>query len=152
MSGMTIGEFADRVSEVTPVIMREFMKKMYGDFSKHKISMPQIFILDILDKQKETRMTDLAKFLNVSTASVTGVTDKLVREAYVERERGSEDRRVVRIRLTQKGARFTETMNRKRKAVMMKMFGKISQSDRETYLRILGQIKQGAEGAEGEGK
>jgi len=147
MSGMTMVEFAEKVSAVTPVIMREFMKHSYGDFSKLKVTMPQIFILSILERQDEARMSDLAKFLHVSTASVTGVTDRLVRDAYVVRERSTKDRRVVKIKLTQKGIRLINTLNDKRKKTIGKVFGKLSQSDRESYLRVLNQLKEGLEGA-----
>jgi len=147
MSGMTLAEFAEKVSAVMPVITREFVKQSYGDFSKLRVTMPQIFILNILEKEGEARMSDLAKFLRVSTASVTGVTDRLVRDAYVVRERGTKDRRVVKIKLTQKGSRLINTLNDKRKKVIGKVFGKLSGPDRASYLRILNQLKEGLEGA-----
>ena len=48
-------------------------------------------------------MSAVAKKLNITLSSLTTAINSLVRKAYVERQRSSEDRRVVEIKLTEKG-------------------------------------------------
>ena len=87
-------------------------------------------------------MTDLAKAVNVTTSAMTGVIDRLVRDGYVSRTRDSEDRRIVHIKLTVKGTNTVRSAIEDRKQATMKMFGMISQEEREKYLEILEHIKE----------
>lgn len=53
-------------------------------------------------------MSSIAKKLNVTAGTLTTSMNRLVRQEYVVRERGDQDRRVVRIHLTEKGERAYE--------------------------------------------
>ena len=103
MSNISITEFADRVSEMMPAIMKEFLKSQTNNFHKVKITLPQMAIMGMLERVKDANMTDLAKAMGVTTSAMTGVVDRLVRDGYVARTRDSEDRRIVHIKLTAKG-------------------------------------------------
>ncbi len=48
-------------------------------------------------------MGQLAEDLDVSVASVTGIVDRMERRGLVERERGTGDRRVIMVDLTEAG-------------------------------------------------
>lgn len=142
MSNISLGEFADRIGRVMPVIAKGFTKQHMAEFYKLKITMPQMAILNLLQIQKESRMTDLARNVGVTTAAMTGVVDKLVRDGYVLRASDPKDRRIVRVRPTARGQRLVEKINDKRRQMIMHMFGKISQAERDEYLRILMHIKE----------
>ena len=141
MSELTLSEFADRVGQLMPVIMKEFMRNQGDEFHKMKITMPQFFVMEYLYRSGESRMGDIAKFLNVTTAAITGTVDKLVRELYVIRISDPEDRRIVKIRLTTKGTNVVKDVMGWRRQVSMKMFGMITQEEREQYISILTRIK-----------
>jgi len=142
MSNPSLSEFADRIGELMPVIMKEFMKHQGNEFHKLKITMPQFFVLEFLHRSGECRMGDIAKFINVTTAAITGIVDRLVRDGYVLRAGDLKDRRIVKIRLTVKGAKVVRDMIERRKQVSVKMFGMISQKERAQYLNILTRIKE----------
>jgi MarR family transcriptional regulator, organic hydroperoxide resistance regulator len=70
------------------------------------ISAHQATILDHLDDVEATSLFDLARHMGV-TASTTSITvDRLVRGGYVVRERSTEDRRRLDLRLTPAGLRI----------------------------------------------
>lgn len=142
MAVQTLSEFSERVNEIMPVISREFMKHQSAEFFKVKITMPQFIVLDILHRQKDSNMTDLANFMHVTTAAVTGVVDKLVKSGYVKRESDPKDRRIIKVALTVKGNSIAERMLEHRKKMMMKVFGVISAEEREAYLKILEHIRK----------
>jgi len=142
MANISITEFADRVSEMMPVIMKEFLKSQAGGFHKLKITLPQLAIMTILEREREANMTDLAKAMNVTTSAMTGVVDRLVRDGYVSRMHDSKDRRIVCIKLTAKGIKTTHTAIEDRKKATIKMFSMISQEERESYLSILNHIRE----------
>lgn len=141
MSELTLSEFADKVGELMPVIMKEFMRHQGDEFHKLKITMPQFFVMEYLGRSGELKMGDIAKFINVTTAAITGIVDRLVRDSYVLRMSDPKDRRIVKIKLTAKGTKVVRDMIERRKQVSIKMFGMITQEEREQYLKILTRIK-----------
>jgi DNA-binding MarR family transcriptional regulator len=142
MGKMTIEDFADRVSEAMTVISKEFLRHHVENFHKIKITLPQIIVLETLYRQGEINMTDLARALNVTTAAVTGLCDRLVRDGYAERIDDPADRRVVKIKLTGEGKRVAKHVLDQRKKTMIRIFGMVSQDEREKYLSILEHIRE----------
>jgi DNA-binding MarR family transcriptional regulator len=142
MGKLTMEEFADRVSEAMSVISKEFLRQHTEDFYRVKITIPQIIVLENIFRQGELKMTDLAHALNVTTAAVTGLCDRLVRDGYADRVSDPDDRRVVKIKLTAEGKRIAKHVLEQRKKAMIKMFGMVSQEERESYLSILEHIKE----------
>lgn len=142
MSEMTIAEFADRVGSVMSVIMRSFLKQQTSKFYQMKVTIPQFAVLNFLSAEGEHKMTDMAKFMNVSTAAITGIIDRLAKSGYVVRKHDSNDRRIVRVRLTSNGSDLVKKSFQQRRQMIMDMFGKITQKEREDYLRILTRIKE----------
>lgn len=137
MPAMSLSEFADKLNEMMPVIMKHHMKTQLSDMMESKITFPQMVILNILHEKGESKMTQLANAVNVTTAAMTGVVDRLVRDGYAQRTSDENDRRVVKVNVTKKGAGLIERINKHKKAMIMDMFGKITQKEREEYLRIL---------------
>ena len=141
MSQLSIYEFADKLNEVMPVLMREFVRRQVNELYKGKITLPQFLILDFLHHQGESRMTDLASFMHVTTAAMTGIGERLVKGGYAVRTYEPQDRRIIKVGLTIKGNELVKKVNHQRREMVLKIFGKISESDRQDYLRILMQIK-----------
>ena len=142
MADLSLSEFADRITGMMPVIMREFMRHQGNEFHKLKITMPQFFVLEFLHRSGECRMGDVAKFMNVTMAAVTGIVDRLVRDGYALRDSDLKDRRIVKIRLTAKGAKAVKDMVGLRKRASIKLFEMISSKERAQYLNILTRITE----------
>ena len=137
MSGLSLSEFAEQISEIMPVISREFYRQESNEFSKMKITMAQFIVLDALVRENELRMTDIARLMNVTTAAMTGIVERLVRDRYVIRMNDAEDRRIIKVKPTQRGNKIVKSMADQRKKMWGRVFGIISQPEREEYLRIL---------------
>jgi DNA-binding MarR family transcriptional regulator len=133
--------FADRMNEVMPTIIKEFARRQINELYKGKITLPQFLVLEFLYRKGESKMTDLAHFMGVSTAAMTGIGDRLVRDGYIKRAYDPNDRRIVRVKLIARGSDLVEKINEQRRQMVIKIFGKISENDRNDYLRILMQIK-----------
>lgn len=141
MSQISLSEFADKMSEVIPLISKDFLRQQSSEFYKVKVTLPQIIILNFLHTQGETKMSDMARTMEVTTAAMTGIVDRLVRESYVTRVYDPSDRRIIKIRLTSKGKILVERINQQRQQMIIKIFGKISAVERQDYLRILMHIR-----------
>ncbi|MBY6277050.1 MAG: hypothetical protein CWE10_12705 [Symbiobacterium thermophilum] len=73
--------------------------------------MPQYQLLLAAMHGGATTLGSLADELNCSRGNLTGVADRLERDGWLVRERSTEDRRVVNIRLTEKGKKVWEIRN-----------------------------------------
>ncbi|ADQ08124.1 transcriptional regulator, MarR family [Caldicellulosiruptor hydrothermalis 108] len=59
-------------------------------------------MMSILDKNGKMKVGDLSSILGLSNSTVSGILDRLEKQGFVERERSTEDRRVVWVQTTQK--------------------------------------------------
>lgn len=134
-------EFARRMNEVMPVIAQGFARRQVNKLFKCKLTLPQVLILDFLNQQDESKMTDMAHFMQVTTAAMTGLVERLVRDSYVTRVYDPGDRRVIKVKLTPRGNGLIKKINNQRRKMVIKIFGQISEADRQDYLRILLKIK-----------
>jgi len=137
---LPLGEFADKLNQIMPVIMIEFIRRNADELSRGKITPPQLLTLSFLNEKGESRMTDLARFMKVSTAAMTGVVERLVRDAYALRVFDPQDRRIIKIRLTSKGSELIKKINQQKRRMFIDIFSQISPTERKHYLSILEKI------------
>ena len=74
-----------------------------GEFTD--ISVNDMHIIEAISKKDGNNMSIIAKKLDITVGSLTTSMNGLVRKGYAVRERSEADRRVVYIKLTQKGIR-----------------------------------------------
>ncbi len=74
--------------------------------TQQEISAHQASVLDHLDDVEGTSLLDLAGHMGVTPSTMSLTVDRLERGGYLTRERSSEDRRRVDLRLTAAGVRI----------------------------------------------
>ncbi len=141
MSQTPLSEFADKINEIFPMVIREFLRRQTNELSKGRITMPQVIILNFLYNQGESRMTDLAHFMSVTTAAMTGIIERLVRYGYALRISEPNDRRIIKIKLTSRGSVLVKKINQQKRRMIIDIFSKLPQQEREDYLRIIMHIR-----------
>jgi len=80
---------------------------------------------------------EVAERCYVTPATVTGVVDTLERDGLVVRERGTDDRRVVRVRLTDTGRKRLAATKRAAAKAMGEVFGDLTPRDEAVVRRFL---------------
>ncbi|MBQ7833932.1 MAG: MarR family transcriptional regulator [Lachnospiraceae bacterium] len=100
----------DTVNEILVNLFREILVVeekaiINGEFKD--ITVNDMHIMEAVGLEGRN-MSAIAKSLGITVGSLTTSMNSLVKKAYVERERSEEDRRVVMIRLTEKGMRAYE--------------------------------------------
>ena len=138
---ITITEFADKINDVVPVMIKEFSRRNVTELYKGKITLPQFLILGFLHNNGDSKMCGIAKFMSVTTAAMTGMVDRLEKYGYVKRGHDPKDRRIIKIILTQKGMDLIKKINDERRRMIIDVFGKVSSEDRSDYLRVLMRIR-----------
>ena len=79
-------------------------------WSDAQVTMPQLRIMTILYHDGPTRVSDLARRLGVSTPTITGILDRLVKQRITYRMNDGRDRRVVLNNLTHDGRELVERL------------------------------------------
>lgn len=75
-----------------------------------KLSKSELFAMLIVERYDEVIMSKIADNINVSMSTATGIVDRLVKNGYLKRERSEQDRRVVVIKLTDKGKKVIDDL------------------------------------------
>lgn len=133
-------EFARGVNRILPSILRELTRRQSQNPAWGRTSVPQMLILESLYHQGRCIMRELAEGLSISTPAVTGLVDRMVESGYLKRVRDEEDRRVINIELTPKGTKVAKGVLNTREKTIQDVFGELTPSERETYLRILKKV------------
>ena len=101
---------------------------------------PQLTVVKMLETVGDLSLSDLSDRIRAQNSTVTGIIDRMEREGLVLRERSTEDRRVVHIRLTEKGARIARDIPVEPMEVFRGALGSLTGAETRELLRILTKI------------
>lgn len=138
-----LDRFAKRLLSIIPDMLRGFTKRQKNELTRGIISLPQLTILEYLQRKNNCIMSDIAELISVSMSAATGLADRMIKNGLLKRSRSGEDRRIVKITITSKGRRVAKSVMQHRAKMIKRMFGKISASDRKKYLKILEKVHKG---------
>ena len=104
-----------KINEILVSLFNSVLKmeeRALQDSTSLNLSITEIHTLEAIGTGKPKTMTQVAGALKISVGTLTVAISKLVKKGYVERSRVSEDRRVVKIWLTEDGKATVEEHQR----------------------------------------
>jgi DNA-binding MarR family transcriptional regulator len=105
-----------------------------------KFSKTEIFSLLLIDKKKEIIMTELAEYINSPMSTVTGIVNRLVKDGYIIRERSEQDRRIVVLKLAEKGIEEIRGLKKLIAEYMNKVAEKLTQEEIQSIAHIADKV------------
>jgi DNA-binding MarR family transcriptional regulator len=99
-----------------------------------KLSLVHLNVMMTLDADGPLPMGALAEAMDVSQASVTGIVDRMEQRGLVERQRDGEDRRVVKVALTDEGRQLIGTLAAQRREHMAQLLEDLSEEELQGFL------------------
>jgi DNA-binding MarR family transcriptional regulator len=87
------------------------------------------------------KMSELSRHMMVTNGNITGITDQLEKEGFVERLKVASDRRSSIIRLTPKGKRAFRKMADAHENWIQALFSGLSEKSRKALFDALGELK-----------
>ncbi len=102
-----------------------------------KLNMSQIFALEILARTGVMTMGELAGAMRANASTMTRVIDGLVDRGMVERTRIPDDRRMVRIRPTQKGKGLARRMQEQRSKHLIANLKLLDDEHQRKFIEVL---------------
>jgi DNA-binding MarR family transcriptional regulator len=81
-------------------------KKLQDSLEELGLTPPQFYVLATLGYAGGLPFGEIGEKMMVTVSNLTGIVDRLEEKGLVARERDSDDRRVIRVRLTERGAKL----------------------------------------------
>lgn len=100
------------------------------------LTMQQLKVLSVLNARDGRSSQELTAKLGVSSATMSGIVDRLVAQGLVRRREDSRDRRVRRIELTAQGRKLMDDLVESSLAYFRELLGGLDVDE----LRVLGRI------------
>jgi DNA-binding MarR family transcriptional regulator len=102
----------------------------------------QVFLLFKIDRSENMKTTDISQFFGITAGAATSIADKLEQLGFIERQRAENDRRVVYIRLTDKGSEFVNKRKVEFKNRFTEKLGTFSEEEIRNTVQSLNKIAE----------
>ncbi|HEX2543578.1 MAG TPA: MarR family transcriptional regulator [Ramlibacter sp.] len=112
---------------------------------RFETTLPRFDLMAQLERAPEgLKMNELSRRMMVTGGNVTGITDQLVNEGFVERIDVEGDRRAYCVRLTAKGRKSFNDMARQHEGWIVEAFSGLTDKEIATLHKLLGKVKEHA--------
>jgi DNA-binding MarR family transcriptional regulator len=139
--GQLIEDALEEVMQHGPTGMMRSVRR----WSSGRLSMVNLHVLMALAHAGPLAMHAIAETLDVSGASTTGIVDRMEELGYVARQRDSDDRRVVRVVLTDAGHELIADMATERRERLTLLLAAMSDADLLALTRGLRALRRARE-------
>lgn len=128
-----------RLLATTTQIETEVRRRLRAQFDT---TLPRFDYLAQLHRHPEgLRMNELSRHLMVTGGSITGLTDQLVNDGWVEREQSPDDRRAYVLRLSSAGRSAFAHMAATHEGWLVELLGGLNSAERSTLHGLLGRLR-----------
>ncbi|MBM4047014.1 MAG: MarR family transcriptional regulator [Planctomycetes bacterium] len=124
-----------RVAALFPQIFKQLTAVESRKTAPPEITIAQVRALRILGENDGRTMGELSDAAAITMPTATATVDKLVEAGLASRENDPSDRRVVRVKLTDKGRQFVEEHNRRRLEYVGRALRRLPTTDRAELVK-----------------
>jgi DNA-binding MarR family transcriptional regulator len=107
---------------------------------RHGVSMAHLHVMSMLDRHGELPMSRVAELLGVSDSNATGLVDRMEEHGFVERVRHPEDRRVVLVRISDRGRQILADVEVLRDDLIVRIMGRLDTAQLERLAAALNDV------------
>jgi len=132
-----VSSIDEELASLLPLLSRELHRSAFPKIRAAGLTNAQFWILKWIAVAGPFSMTGLANYLQISSPTVSGVVDELEKRGLLQRTRTQKDRRSVELRVTPKGERLLEQLNRESARVAARAAADIPAADKKVAVRVL---------------
>ena len=130
----------DLIVETVIYLQTEGRRLAREESQKAGITATQLNVLKLLDEIDDLSLSELGRRIAAQNSTVTGIVDRMERDGLVTRERSEEDRRVWRIRPTERGQKIARSIQVAPWDLLRQALGSLSLREREQLVLLLGKV------------
>ena len=135
----------EQVGERYLAVHHRMFRAVNDEMAGSGLSVARTKVLRRLCEQGPTRQSVLATNCALSPHSITDIVDGLERLGLAERRPDPVDRRAKLVAITDAGRAALDAANATWERLLTQIFGSLSEADRETLLRLLGNLDEAAQ-------
>lgn len=139
----------DKLNAYVCFNMRAAMKKIDRLFSNKLedigISIPQSFILFCLQEENGLTLKEIGSRTLIDSSSMTVLVDKLEKDELVKRQLDSQDRRAIRVFITEAGSEIAEKISSVISNLNTLLFDLLGEGNQKEFIHGLNNIVNGIE-------
>jgi MarR family transcriptional regulator, organic hydroperoxide resistance regulator len=132
----------DQIVEMIVYLYTESRRLTKGMAREVGLTGPQLTVLKLLETFQDLSLSSLSERIRAQNSTVTGIIDRMEREGLVCRERSKSDRRVVYIKLTEKGEKLAREIRVEPLEIFRSALTSLTHSDLRDLLRILMKLQK----------
>jgi DNA-binding MarR family transcriptional regulator len=111
--------------------------RIFSECGLADITVKQIAYLKTIDEQGDVTFSRLAEITRNSKPTITEMIDRFVRMECVYRERSPEDRRILFIRLTEKGQKIAQAEHSALARVITRLMNSLDEHEQQLLIELL---------------
>ncbi|EGW36204.1 MarR family transcriptional regulator [Desulfosporosinus sp. OT] len=127
-------DFADEIANLFKSIHKTYHDYILSQVACHNFTVPQLMVLHELYHHPEITLTELSERVDLTKSTVCGIVNRLELHGAVKKVKVSEDRRIVRISLTEEVSAVQEKLDAIRKNYLAELFKNTDPEDLEKIL------------------
>ncbi len=142
MTTPSLSTFADNIQRLTYDLVRYNTICDRVCVEELGVTASQGYILLALPETGNITMNDLSVRMRLANSTMTRMADQLIQKKMITREPDSEDRRVVRVRLTEQGQDVRIRLKKSMQDLFSQILEDIPEGEREAIVHSLETLKQ----------
>ncbi len=131
----------DSIVETIIYLYTESRRLTKGMAREVGLTGPQLTVIKLLESFHDLSLSSLSERIRAQNSTVTGIIDRMEREGLVRRERSTSDRRVVHIRLSEKGHKLAREIQVEPMEIFRDALASLCPADLRDLLRIMNQLQ-----------
>lgn len=132
----------DAIVETIIYLYTESRRLTKGMAREVGLTGPQLTVIKLLESFGDLSLSSLSERIRAQNSTVTGIIDRMEREGLVRRERSTTDRRVVLIRLNEKGMKLARQIEVEPMEIFRSALFSLPQADLRDLMRILTKLQK----------
>jgi DNA-binding MarR family transcriptional regulator len=132
----------DSIVETIIYLYTESRRLTKGMAREVGLTGPQLTVIKLLETFENLSLSSLSERIRAQNSTVTGIIDRMEREGLVRRERSTTDRRVVHIRLSDKGQKLARQIQVEPMEIFRDALMSLTQADLRDLLRIMNKLQK----------
>ena len=138
----SLSAFADEIQRVTYDLVHYFAICDRVCVEELGVTASQGYILLALSETGSVTMNDLSVRMRLANSTMTRMVDQLFQKRMITREPDPEDRRIVRVRLTEQGQSVKIRLKKAMQDLFYQILEDIPEGEREQIIHSLKTLKQ----------
>lgn len=123
------------------IMKNECSCSVFSECGLSDLTVKQIAYLKVINEQGDVTFSRLAEITKTSKPTITEMVNRFVRMECVYREPCRDDRRILYIRLTDKGKKIAEAEQAALCRLIERMIESLDEEDRDLLIRILQKVR-----------